>query len=243
MKTIGSISVLLACVAGAWLLASQATAGTLIGTGAAVPGSVNLTIQDTLDWAHWGLATPADFDQKAGGTNQISNFSQIIGAVSNAVDRFDDAAVAYSRNDGTPTASAAGTTTGIYVAGLTNGYRFTVAAGTTVEELKVYAGAWNAKVHFEATVSDGSAAAYVDESFNDTGAAGAAVYTVKFAANSPGQTLTIKIYSAMLNDINGNCTLIAATLGLPPGAGTLNGSDTFLANGAVVDLTREGTLD
>jgi len=244
MRTNIKQSTLLACLASAWLFGSQATAGTLVGAQATAPATVNLTLQGSLDWAHWGLSTPTDFDQKSGGANQISNFTQITGVVPNAVNQFGNAATAFWWNNGTPTASGSFTASGIWVAGLTNGFQFTVAADTTVKELKVYAGAWNAQVHFEARLSDGSAPAYVDESFDDFGSGGVAVYTVKFAANSAGQTLTIKIYSSALNHQSGNCTLLAASLGTPAtGAGRLSASDTFLGNGAVVNLTSEGTLD
>ena len=235
----------MACVACAWLWSYQATAGTLTGTQTTAPSAVNLTAEGTLDWAHWGLNTKSDFDHKASVTSQISDVT-----ATGTVDQFPDAVVGYSWIEGTPTASALFTTTGIFITGLshdggkTNGFQFTVAANTTPKVLKVYAGAWNAQIHFEARLSDGSAAPYIDESLDDVGAGAAAVYRVQFAANSAGQTLTVRVYAIALHDPNGNCTLMSASLGTPfSGTGTLSSTGSFLANADVVDLTTEGTLD
>jgi len=230
MKTNGKISILLACLAGACLCSLQATAGILLGNEAAAPASVNLTAEGTLDWAHWGLSTATDFDQKSGVANQISDFTQISGL--DTVNRFDNALAAYSWSDGTPTASATGTTTGVYVGGLDDGFEFTVAADTTTKFLKVYAGCWNAQARFEATLSDGSAAAYVDETLDDYGSQHAAVYTIEFAANSAGQTLTIRISSIVLHG-GGNCTLMGASLGTPPLGPTVMGATTQVQSVAV----------
>jgi hypothetical protein len=227
MKRNRRISVLLACLAGACLGSLQATAGVLLGNEAAAPAAVNLTAEGTLDWAHWGLSTATDFDQKSGVANQISSFTQISG--SDTVARFDNALAAYSWSDGTPTASATDTTTGVYVGGLDDGFEFTVAADTTTKFLKVYAGCWNAQARFEATLSDSSAAAYVDETLDDYGSQHAAVYTIKFAANSAGQTLTIRISSMALHG-GGNCTLMGASLGTPPPGPTVMGPSTQVQN-------------
>ena len=230
MKPNRNISMLLAGVAGACLCSLQATAGILLGTQAAAPASVNLTAEGTLDWAHWGLSTATDFDQKSGVANQINNFTQISGA--GTVNRYANALAAYSWSDGTPTASATGTTTGVYTGGLDDGFEFTVAADTTTKFLKVYAGCWNAQARFEATLSDGSAAADVNETLDDYGSQHAAVYTIKFAANSAGQTLTLRISSMVLHG-GGNCTLMGASLGTPPPGATVMGPSPQVQNVAV----------
>jgi len=207
-----------------FLYGPQAEAGVLSGTQAAAPAWVNLTTEGILDWAHWGLDSATDFDHKMGGSNKISNFTQITGANSATVNQFTNAPVVHFWSDGEPTARVTGAATGIYVAGLHNGFQFTVAADRMIKVLKVYAGAWHARVHFEATLSDGSASPCVDESFADSGSGSAAVYTVRFAANSPGQTLTIRMATTELSNPSGNCTLMAATLGTLSGNGD-EGSD------------------
>jgi hypothetical protein len=232
MKTNRTISILLACLASVCLGGLPATAGVLLGSQAAAPASVNLTAEGTQDWAHWGLSTATDFDQKSGVANQISNFTQISG--SDTVARFDNALAAFSWTDGTPTASATGTTTGVYTGGLDDGFEFTVAADTTTKFLKVYAGCWNAQARFEATLSDGSAAAYVDETLDDYGSQHAAVYAIKFAANSAGQTLTIRMSSMVLHG-GGNCTILAASLGTPPPGPTVMGASAQVESVTVYD--------
>jgi hypothetical protein len=232
MKTNRHWSMFLAFLAGAWLFGSQATAGTLLGYRAAAPAAVNLTAQGTLDWAQWGFTTnnPSYFNHKSGGASQISDYTEI---GTDAVYQFGNAVIAFSWSDGTLTATATDTTTGIYVGSLDTGFQFTVPADTTTKLLKVYAGCWNAQVHVEATLSDGSAPGYVDEGLDDFGVGSAAEYTIKFAANSPGQALTIQVFSSVLNVSYGNCTLMAASLGNAPPGPTVMGTSTQVQNVAV----------
>jgi hypothetical protein len=41
------------------------------------PATVDLTAEGTIDWAHWGYSSASDFDHKAMGNGQISNFQQV----------------------------------------------------------------------------------------------------------------------------------------------------------------------
>ena len=187
--------------------------GTMIGAAPPAPPTLNLTAVGTLDWAAWGLNTESDFDQKAGGTNQITNFT-LIGPGPNGPFRYTNALAAISWSDGVPDPTGADTTTGVYFNGLNNGYQLTVPADQTKRILTVYAGGWNTTVHFEAALSDLSAPTYVDESLV-TFPYGSlmAAYMIEYDAGSPGQTLTINVYSAT---DGGNVTLMAATLNGPP---------------------------
>jgi len=183
--------------------------GALIGSALPAPATVDLTALGTLDWAHWGLNLATDFDQKAGGTNQISNFT-VHGDPTSGPNQYPNALAAYSWTDGTPDPTAANTTTGVYFNGLDNGYQITVPSDQTKRILTIYAGGWTTTVHFEAVLSDLSAPSYVDESLvAPSGASRMAAYTIKYAAGSPGQTLTINVYCAT---DGGNVTLMAATL-------------------------------
>ena len=70
MKTNRTISLLLACLAGACFFISQAAAATLTGTVATPTPStpVNLTAEGTLDWAEWGFGGKPDaFNDMAPG--------------------------------------------------------------------------------------------------------------------------------------------------------------------------------
>jgi hypothetical protein len=186
--------------------------GTLIGTSPTASATVDLTALGSLDWAAWGLNVPTDFDQKAGGTNQISNFT-LIGPSPNGPFRYNNALAAFSWIDGTPDPTAAATTTGVYFNGINNGYQITVPADQAKRILTVYAGGWNTTVHFEAALSDFSAPTYIDESLVTAAyASRMAAYTVEYVAGSPGQTLTINVYCAT---DGGNVTLMAATLNGP----------------------------
>ena len=88
-------------------------------------------------------------------------------------------------------------------------------ADATLRRLKVYVGVYRAQGRLEATLSDFSAAPYIDSSLvNFSSAVG--VYTINYAAASSGKTLTVKFTSAMLfNEVTGNITLQAATLANP----------------------------
>jgi hypothetical protein len=185
--------------------------GTLIGSAATAPATVDLTALGTLDWADWGVLSgnpPNYLEQKAGGTNQISDIT-LIGPGPNGPFTYDNALVAYSWSDGTPDPSISGTTTGIYFNDMNNGYQITVPADTTNRILTVYAGGWNCQVQLAASLSDSSAPRFISPSLTCSTAQAADAYAIEFAAGSPGETLTVSVYCLTAG---GNCTLMAATL-------------------------------
>jgi len=190
--------------------------GVLSGTAIPAPATADLTAAGTLDWAAWGELSgiaPNYLEQKAGGSNQISDVT-VIGAGSGP-NQFANALVACSWSDGTPDASESGETMGIYFNGLNDGYQITVPADTTKKVLTVYAGGYGATVNFQAALSDQSAPPYVNGSLVDPGgsSSGAAdAYKIEFAAGTNNQTLTVTVTCATGG---GNCTLIAATLADP----------------------------
>jgi hypothetical protein len=115
--------------------------------------------------------------------------------------------VAYSWNNGTPTAGSSGTTTGIYFNGSGNGYQLTVPADTTSKTLRIYLGSFKARGRLEASLSDGSAEPYVLYVENQNGAIDRVV-TLNYTASGPA-SLVIKY---TLEGTSGNITLQAATL-------------------------------
>lgn len=190
--------------------------GSLTGSVALPPISVNLTEEGTADWAHWGLVAPASFNHKASVAQRISNFTAL---GTNAVQRFTDNYTAFLWSDGTPIANASATPTGVYFNGVTNGFQLTVPADRILRRLKVYAGCYGAQAKFQATLSDFSAPPYVDTTtLSNVFGNSYAVFTLDYAAASPGQTVTVTIRSTKLFDAQfGNVTLAAATLqGAPP---------------------------
>jgi hypothetical protein len=217
MKTPGKITMRLMCLAVLCLIGKRAAGGELLGSATPVPGIVNLTAQGTWDWADWGELSGLGtnyLEQKAGGTNQISDVTAI--GSGSGPNQFSGTVVATLWSDGTPD-PAETNTSGLYYVGVSNGFQITVPADTTMKILTVYAGGYATIVHFEAALSDASAPPYVDQSLSDPGgnSFGAAdAYTMEFAAGTSGQTLTVTVTCAADYGF-GNVTLMAATLAGP----------------------------
>ena len=174
-------------------------------------GPVDLTTEGVFDWTHWGLNGPTAFNHKGLITPKITNFT-LIGT--GAVNWFLDSASTFSWIDGTPTQSASNTWAGVNTNGVVgNGFEIRVPADTNLKTLKLYVGAWYAQGKLEATVSDGSAPAYINSALNNNGGGIFGLYTISYKAGSPGQTL--KVRYTILNQYfapNGNIGLKAAIL-------------------------------
>ena len=174
-----------------------------------MPTNVNLSTGGTVDWAHWGYSSPTTFNHKNGVTQQISNYT-VLGT--GPIQRYTNNPNFYSWTGGTPNNSVNNTPTGVYVIGLNNGFQITVPANTTARTLKVYVGLWAAGGKFEASLSDGSATAYLDTSLMDSTTTSNVVYTLNYKAASAGRTLTIKwTVNSIFNNWS-NVTLQGATL-------------------------------
>jgi hypothetical protein len=215
-------------------------AGTLSGTLATTASPVNLTTEGTQDWAHWGRNNANSFNHRSGVTQQISNYTRI---GPSAAQWFGDNTIGYSWTNGTPTAAASGTTTGIWIGGVNNGFQITVPADTALKTLRVYVGVAAAQGRMTATLSDGSAAAYVNTGLTSSGAANG-VYTINFQATSSGQQLVVRWTTATTIISWGNITLQAATLVDASGAPVVNAgpdqsvtlpNNTVNLNGTVTD--------
>jgi hypothetical protein len=174
--------------------------------------AVDLTFEGSADWTHWGFGKATDFDYKAAGNSQISNFTQV-GV--NAPTQYADGLIAYRWTDGasgggrhTKTAGN-GSTTGVYV--LTGGFKITAPADTSVRRLRVYVGQLQATGQIDVSLSDNSAPSVSDASH----AAGATPvnveYIITYAASSPGQTLTVQ-WTVNNANFGGTITLQSATL-------------------------------
>lgn len=173
--------------------------------------TVNLTTQGTLDWAHWGRNGPTSFDHKAPVTQQITNITKI---GTGALNWFADCPTAFTWTDGTPTLSVTSSPTGINTNGVVgNGFEITVPADTNLKTLKLYVGVWYAQGKLEATLSDGSAPAFIDISMNKNNGASSGLYTITYKAAASGQSLKVRF--TILNQYfspNGNVAWEAATL-------------------------------
>ncbi len=113
---------------------------------------------------------------------QISDFTVVGNA---GVNRYANNSAGFTWSDGTPTATANNSTTGVFIIGQGNGFRITAPADTTVKTLRVYVGAWHTQGLMTAQLSDGSAPAYTDTSLSNTvSPTSLGVYTFTYQAAS-----------------------------------------------------------
>ena len=167
----------------------------------------DLTAVGTADWKHWGLVNASSVNQKSSVTSQISDLT----VSGSAPGRFQgNSATPWSQHewsDGNPTASQSGFSGGLYF-NTGNSYQITVPADTQTRVLKVYLGGYKSQGRVEATLSDGSAPAYV-ETFQNLNGVYHRIVTISYAAASGGQTLT---FSHTRLSSAGNIALQAAAL-------------------------------
>ena len=125
----------------------------------------------------------------------------------------------YDWSDGTPTLSATGSKTGVFIHGLANGFMLTAPADSDARTLKLYVGLYGAQGNLQAYLSDFSAPAYTDTSLRSVYGNDYGVYSFSYRAASAAQMLIVKFTAWNLYDADyGNVTLQAATLsaGVPP---------------------------
>jgi len=184
------------------------TEGLLSASESTPPSAIDLSAEGTADWAHWGLFTAASFDHKAGVPQQIGNYSTL------GSDQFNysDNTEGYSWTGGTPNSSAVDTHTGVYFAGLDNGFQLSVAADTTVKTLKLYVGAFGGRGRLQAFLSDFSAPIYFDSTVQNDGTGPGGVYTINYRANAEGEALVLRYKLIGSSNQFANVTLQSATL-------------------------------
>ncbi|MGD9628399.1 MAG: peptidoglycan DD-metalloendopeptidase family protein [Pyrinomonadaceae bacterium] len=213
------------------ITANQVSAGSLSGTVASTPSNVNLSTDGISDWTHWGLSGASSLNRKSGVPQKISNYVRI---GTGTIQQYSNNPNFYTWTGGTPTASSTNTPTGIYVIGMSNGFQITVPADTTQRTLKMYVGLWAAGGTFQASLSDGSAAAFTDASMVNPSGTTNGVYTLNYKAGSSGQTLTVRWTVNTIFNQWSNVTLQAATLvDSPPAANQM-----FSANGIMRPVSR-----
>src|SRR5688500_17683886 len=125
------LSLLAACTA--WVSASAAA---LVVTPTNVTSSVNLSVEGTADWAHWGLDSAASFNRRSNGFSRIANVSLLGTAPVMAV---TNTALAFSWTNGTPVSNT-NTTNQLLITGADSGFDVLVSADTTTRRLKLFLG-------------------------------------------------------------------------------------------------------
>ena len=178
------------------------TGGSLVGSGNSAMTLVSLTSEGTTDWRHWG---DSSLNHKAGVTAQLSNYT-VVGTQNVLAYSNDLRPISWS--DGTPTASAASDTNGLYIQGLGQGFSFTAPADTTSRTLVVHLGGWKSGGTLTAHLSDGSAADFTDTTATASGQYDRN-YTLIYSGASAGQTLTV---TWKMSSGSGNVTLNAAAI-------------------------------
>ena len=176
--------------------------GSLRGSGTTSAGAVNLTTEGSADWEHWGEGTP---NHKAGVTSQLSPYTPV---GSGQVLSYGNDPRLVSWTDGTPTASSANNTNGVYIQGVGQGFSIHAPADTTTRTLVVHVGGWNSGGTLTAQLSDSSAADFIDVTTSVSGQYDRN-YTLTYQAASTGQTLKV---TWVMNSGTGNVTLNAAAL-------------------------------
>jgi hypothetical protein len=194
-----------------WLSLQSAKGARLDGALMAVPTGplINLSAEGTSDWAHWGLNGPAGFNHKQGVVPQIGALT-IVGP--NSLQAYSTEAHSYRWTDGTPTLSSTNNA-GVLVRGLMNGFELWLPADTTLRRAKVYVGVNAAAGHFEAFLSEASVASYMDASLVHAQRSNG-VYSLSYAADSPGQFLAVRftashLFSADSGDVSWQAVTLA----------------------------------
>jgi hypothetical protein len=146
------------------------------------PTGANLTMEGTADWAAYGLTLASDVNRKSGVTPAI------VASNRGTSYRVPSSALSFSWTDGTPTATAANDSSGVFVQGTGNGFTYVAPADTTLRTLRLYVAIYRGAGTLVAHLSDGSA---VDVTDVGSSMFSYYLYTVAFRAGSPAQTLTV----------------------------------------------------
>jgi hypothetical protein len=224
------------------------SAGTLsVAFSSVAEGSVvDLTSEGKTDWVHWGLHTDSSLNRKAGVAPRIGDFvRQDASNGFSYVYQYADNSNGYSWGDGFPETAVTNTTTGVWAFGtpaIGSGFLFTVPADTTPRTLKAYVGVFAAVGRIEVSLSDASAPPYTNATLVNLRNGPGRVYTIDYAADSPGQTLTVRwVLDAPRGDAAPNVTLQAAALSTPtannpPFAVLTNAPNSNYGAGTAVEL-------
>jgi hypothetical protein len=226
---------------------SLVCAGTLSVTFNEVPeGSVvDLTSEGKIDWVHWGLHTDSTLNRKAGVAPLIDDFvRQDASNGFSYIYQYADNYNGYSWSDGVPETAVTNTPTGVWAYGtptIGSGFLFTVPADTTPRTLKAYVGVYAGVGRIEVSLSDTSAPTYVNATLTNIRNGPGRVYTIDYAADSPGQSLIVRWILSSPREAAANVTLQAAALSMatannPPFAVITNAPNSQYAAGTPIEL-------
>jgi len=229
---------------------SPVCAGTLSVTFEEVPqGSVvDLTSEGKVDWVHWGLHTDSSLHRKAGVAPLISDFvRQDASNGFSYIYQYADNYNGYSWSDGVSETAVTNTPTGVWAYGtptIGSGFLFTVPADTTLRRLKAYVGVFAGVGSIEISLSDTSAPPYINATLTNIRNGPGRVYAIDYAADSAGQSLTVRWILSSPRQATANVTLQAAALSTPtannpPFAAITNAPNSQYAASTPIELGAE----
>jgi hypothetical protein len=150
----------------------------------------------TVDWIHWGAGFNGGsgvypgVDRKANGSNLISDVAAVVYAYPPGAYQSDGRLASWT--DGTPTQSATHAHGYIWVDDQpTSGFMFHAPADPSLRTLSIYCGGWETVGTLTAHLSDESARDYVQDAPRQDAGGYTVLFTLRYRAASPGQTLTI----------------------------------------------------
>lgn len=215
------------------------------------PPSVDLTAEGVSDWVHFAYDSVTAEVRKSAVPLQVSSYSKI-GSGTVSFLPFSDDSAHFGWSDGAPVTSAKDVTSGLFIKGANNGFRFSVPAGSTPRMVKVYLGAFNSKAKVTATLSDASVSPYVV--FVDApNTVKNPVLNISYTASASGESLMIEIIADSVYATNGNVSLHGATLEEkkvvapfigPNGSSLYSGEEIILSSktaGATIYYTTDGS--
>jgi hypothetical protein len=172
-------------------------------------GNLDLTMDGTLDWAHWGLYGENSVERRAGVTPLIT----AIPIGTGPLHQYTDNHVVFSWSNGQPAGAVNATPTGVFIVGQGNGFQVQVPAESTPHRLKVYLSAFGADYQLTGHISDGSFVDYVDQQYYQLADNGLyRVYTFTYKSATPGTIFTVSWIDTHDHFGGANVTLQAATL-------------------------------
>ena len=177
--------------------------------GAVAPAAliVNLSEQGSIDWIHYGFKDATSFVRHQSGCERLTVARTTDSA---PIARHDDIRTLFAWSNGNSPAIGMAMKTGWSTANSGKGFSFTAPADPLLRRLTVWVGGQNTQGILSATLSDGSAPVYRDDSIRIGATKEVFAYTLWYRAKQAGVTLTIGYRSAQTTD--GNVTLQAAAL-------------------------------
>lgn len=178
------------------------------------PASVNLTQEGSKDWMLFDVTNLNQIERKKGGS-AISNIAPL-----QSVTKMNpnSATANFTYTNGTKVESGSHNR-GIVFEKANNGLSFQLPYSATRQQVKLYVGAWSAKVALEATILRDGEAVGSETLYFDTGtqAGGTpAIYrtmSLSYLMEQPGDVLKVRLFNEVCHDATwGNMSIAAITL-------------------------------